>query len=103
MGKRAAEGSPCLVRVTDDDVDELVPIARAVYIELLYEPNGEAHDLLRTRSTTLLYTARSAVRRNRRQDQHEVEHVVAQTRQRCGEESHVAPEELNTTQSTQEK
>jgi hypothetical protein len=36
LGKKAAEGSPCLVRVTDDDVDELIPIARAVYIELLY-------------------------------------------------------------------
>jgi len=36
VGKKAAEGSPCLVRVTDDDVDELVPITRALYIELLY-------------------------------------------------------------------
>ena len=33
-------------------------------------PNGEAHDLLKTRSTTLLYTARSMARRNQRQDQH---------------------------------
>jgi hypothetical protein len=29
LGKKAAEGSPCLVRVTYDDFDELVPIARA--------------------------------------------------------------------------
>jgi hypothetical protein len=51
--------------------------------------NGEAHDLLKMRST-MLYTTRSTARWNRHQDQHEVEHVVAETRQRCGESTQVA-------------
>jgi hypothetical protein len=46
--------------------------------------NREAHDLLKTRSTTL-YTAPSTAQRNRRHQDHEVEHIVTETRQHCGD------------------